>query len=538
MDRTAKKHLMAIPVQSYTGDDTFARVYAEKDILMLHLWNDGKFKGRHLVDKTGKYVAEIDGVMHIKRLRNQICDSSSHMYGWPDMRVSEEDEKTVHAFFEEYNDIGLLINQAESQYSKDQYSRKMDRKIDRINAKMALFEEQEEKIKEWYLREITPWEYAFKADGVYYCTACGETHTGGYKHLQRFKCSGKMVTVMTRTKVKEKSDWVTAFSRQADGSLAERLYKISILWSRNEKMVDIKETIRWVWMPYQPGKVYYRQWGETWWDTNPCNRRWDASYLYPEQAEEVLRKSGYEATQLWDIGKAELPINWIMKRKTPVYAQLCLTGLAKLAPTGTGMAMVRVEGRGKLMLSVEEKEITITNVRTQLQTQYTPGEMVREIRVLCPIDKTPEQAWFSLYGRPLEQSEPEPPKQVEILTKGKPPKVAPSERKSERKPEKPERTTPKPEKNTEKRERSPQKPEKIPQKHERLPGKDKLEEIAPAQEWLDRMRECFERALQAAEEGRWIAWEGHMLQAKNVANVMRKAQEDREIPGQMSMEMD
>lgn len=109
--------------------------------------------------------------------------------------------------------------------------------------------------------------------------------------------------------------------------------------------------------------------------------------------------------------------------------------LEALAPTGTGMAMVRVEGRGKLMLSVEEKEITITNVRTQMQTQYTPGEMVREIRVLCPIDKTPEQAWFSLYGRPLEQSEPEPPKQVEILTKGKPPKVAPSERKPERKPE-------------------------------------------------------------------------------------------------------
>lgn len=47
--------------------------------------------------------------------------------------------------------------------------------------------------------------------------------------------------------------------------------------------------------------------------------------------------------------------------------------LEALAPTGTGMAMVRVEGRGKLMLSVEEKEITITNVRTQLQTQYTPG---------------------------------------------------------------------------------------------------------------------------------------------------------------------
>lgn len=288
MDRTAKKHLMAIPVQPYTGDGSaFARVYTEKDILMLHLWNNGEFKGRHLVDKAGKYVAEIGGAMCIKKLEYQLNSSQRYECGWLDVEVSEEDEKTAHTFFGEYNNIGLLINRAESWYNKDQYSRKMDRKIDRINAKMALFEEQEEKIKEWYLREITPWEYAFKADGVYYCTACGETHTGDYKHLQRLKCSGKMV--------------------------------------------DIKETIRWVWMPYQPGKVYYRQRGETWWDTNPCNRRWDASYLYPEQAEEVLRKSGYEATQLWDIGKAELPINWIMKRKTPVYAQLCLTGLAKLA---------------------------------------------------------------------------------------------------------------------------------------------------------------------------------------------------------------
>ena len=226
--------------------------------------------------------------------------------------------------------------------------------------------------------------------------------------------------------------------------------------------------------------------------------------------------------------------------------------LEALAPTGSGMAMVRVEGKGKMMFSIDEREITITNVRTQLRTQYTPEEMVREIRVLCPIDKTPEQAWFSLYGRPMEQSDQEAskPKTVEFLTRGKPPKVAPQkvekmdERPSERerKPEKSERTTTKPEKNTEKRERFPEKPGKIPEKCERMPEKAEdatLEksEVAPAQEWLERMKECFERALQSAEEGRWVAWEGHMLQAKNVANVMRKAQEDKEIPGQISMDM-
>ena len=227
--------------------------------------------------------------------------------------------------------------------------------------------------------------------------------------------------------------------------------------------------------------------------------------------------------------------------------------LEALAPTGSGMAMVRVEGKGKMMFSIDEREITITNVRTQLRAQYTPEELVREVRVLCPIDKTPEQAWFALYGRPMEQSDHEvsKPKTVEILTKGKPPKVAsqkaekiderPSER--ERKPEKSERITSKTEKNTEKRERFPEKPGKIPEKCERMPEKaedaapEKKEEIAPAQEWIDQMRGCFERALQAAEEGRWVAWEGHMIQAKNIANVIRKAQEDKEIPGQISMDM-
>lgn len=226
--------------------------------------------------------------------------------------------------------------------------------------------------------------------------------------------------------------------------------------------------------------------------------------------------------------------------------------LEALAPTGTGMAMVRVEGKGKLMFSIDGREISIVNVRSQIRTEYTPKELLLEVRALCPIDKTPEQAWLALYGRPMEQSDQEAskPKTVEFLTRGKPPKVAPQkaekmdERPSERerKPEKSERTTTKPEKNTEKRERFSEKPGEIPEKCERMPEKAEdatLEksEIAPAQEWLERMKECFERALQSAEEGRWVAWEGHMLQAKNVANVMRKAQEDKEIPGQISMDM-
>ena len=219
--------------------------------------------------------------------------------------------------------------------------------------------------------------------------------------------------------------------------------------------------------------------------------------------------------------------------------------LETLAPTGIGMTMVRVEGRGKLMLSIEEKEITITNVRTQLRTQYTPEEMVREIRVLCPIDKTPEQAWQFLYNRPMEvEKEPESPKPVEILTK-----------KPERKAEKSKRQSEKPKAEKVEEHSKNQPPEKSGMKSsetleesgisEQLAlepksesgTKESTEEIAPAQEWIDQMRGCFERALRAAEEGRWVAWEGHMIQAKTIANVIRKAQEDKEIPGQISMDM-
>ena len=217
--------------------------------------------------------------------------------------------------------------------------------------------------------------------------------------------------------------------------------------------------------------------------------------------------------------------------------------LEALAPTGTGMAMVRVEGKGKLMFSIDGREISIVNVRSQIRTEYTPKELLLEVRALCPIYKTPEQAWQSLYNRPMEtEKEPEPPKPVEILIK-----------KSERKAEKPKRQPEKPKTEKAEEHSKNQPSEKSGMKSsetleesgisEQLTlepksesgTKESTEEIAPAQEWIDQMRVCFERALRAAEEGRWVAWEGHMIQAKTIANVIRKAQEDKEIPGQMTL---
>ena len=208
-----------------------------------------------------------------------------------------------------------------------------------------------------------------------------------------------------------------------------------------------------------------------------------------------------------------------------------------LAPTGSGMAMVRVAGKGKLMFSIDGTDISITNVRTGERKEYTPKTLLQEVQALCPISKSPEQAWLDLYGRPMETGESEPPKPVEILTKSNPPKP-------ERIPEKQERTIVKDERVSSKTGKTAEKDERMPEKTERMSEKaedatqEKKEEVAPAQEWISQMRSCFERALQAAEEGRWVAWEGHMVQAQNIANMIRKAQESREIPGQISMNLD
>lgn len=224
--------------------------------------------------------------------------------------------------------------------------------------------------------------------------------------------------------------------------------------------------------------------------------------------------------------------------------------LEALATTGTGMAMVRVEGKGKLMFSIDGREISIVNVRSQIRTEYTPKELLLEVRALCPIDKTPEQAWQSLYNRSMEtEKEPEEPKPVEILTK-KPErreeKVSQKQEKPERQPKKPKAEKAEEYSKNQPSEKSGMKssetleesgiPEQLALEPKSESGtKESTEKIAPAQEWIDQMRGCFERALQAAEEGRWVAWEGHMIQAKTIANVIRKAQEDKEIPGQMTL---
>lgn len=130
MDRTAKKHLMAIPVEPYEGSDTYARVYTEKDVLMLHLWDAKDFKGKYFIDKTGKHVSEIDGERYVKKLVSQMSSDGRYRDDlWPlSLTTSSKDERIGAAFFEQDScSIAYSIERAESYYDHTKYAIKYDR---------------------------------------------------------------------------------------------------------------------------------------------------------------------------------------------------------------------------------------------------------------------------------------------------------------------------------------------------------------------------------------------------------------------------
>lgn len=196
--------------------------------------------------------------------------------------------------------------------------------------------------------------------------------------------------------------------------------------------------------------------------------------------------------------------------------------LEVFAPTGSALAMVRVSQKGKMMFSIEGREISITCIRTHTRSEYTPTQLLEEIKSMCPIEKSVKEAWKALYGYQFPQdigTEETKKKTVEMLTEEKRDvkRESKKEKKQESKKEAGQQETP-------------------TQPAEKAQKQQKKAEIEPAQEWLIDMKKVFMTALGHAEKGDWNKWEECMKQAVKISTVIRKMQQDRQIPGQMEME--
>lgn len=141
----------------------------------------------------------------------------------------------------------------------------------------------------------------FKKTGkrtTYSCTACGcsSWKKQGWKHGQKTICPkcGRPVTANSRQKKRVKTEPVVLLQPYGK-NWVERQFKAVCKWESGTKEIQLFEQLRAI-IPNGKcrGKVWYGlsteadELTQSFWDTNPGNKRFVPSYLYPGNLQEVL----------------------------------------------------------------------------------------------------------------------------------------------------------------------------------------------------------------------------------------------------------
>ena len=80
-----------------------------------------------------------------------------------------------------------------------------------------------------------------------------------------------------------------------------------------------------------------------------------------------------------------------------------------LVPMGEAVLMVRIPGTGRLMISIKDQETSITNVRKNEKDRYDTVMLLNEIRRICALGQSPEEAFRTEFGEEMEVHVPEQP---------------------------------------------------------------------------------------------------------------------------------
>lgn len=136
----------------------------------------------------------------------------------------------------------------------------------------------------------------------------------------------------------------------------------------------------------------------------------------PEPEEEMTLLERWLDMYMRDNPKKFLRIPEIYSAHNQIQAALDI-----LAPTGVAAEMARIPGTGRFLLSVKgkERDLTLTNVRTNEKTIHTWEECVTALKKICPDTENPKEVYRSQYGIPFPGDKEndwrtEPPKKTEV----------------------------------------------------------------------------------------------------------------------------
>lgn len=151
-----------------------------------------------------------------------------------------------------------------------------------------------------------------------------------------------------------------------------------------------------------------------------------------------------------------------------------------LAPNGENIYSVRIRGVGRLLLSIKDvdREVTLTNIRTEEKEVYSWQQLVDSLKEVLIYSESPEKSWEQVYGETFQEEKAEiaPVQPVQR----KQPKVTKAKEKPKKKETK-AAVQPKTEENVPKPEETVSKSEESVSKNQESVSEDENKEIVTAE---------------------------------------------------------
>lgn len=322
-----------------------------EETLEISLFYQGEVKGRYFADKK-VHNAWVDGRWYTCKLENvaRICKgletlNNYYLYFDDVMKwASKEDRQKAEKFLGTWS-----IDSYEDHLNAIKRDRAIDRKTEKIDQMMAAVPCTPEDMETWIKEEIFPGDILlFKKEKnrtKYSCTACGANSWKkiGWKHGKTTRCPkcGSLVQTNCRQQEKVRSEPVVLLQHYGEEWI-ERQFKAVCRWRPGEKKIYLYEQVRAIIPKGQCwGEVWYGtkyeadEWEQEYWDTNPLNKRFLTSYLYPGTLNDTLPYGNLEKSgiQIMAAKKEKFNVNEFITtfHQRPYIEYLIKAGLTRLA---------------------------------------------------------------------------------------------------------------------------------------------------------------------------------------------------------------
>ena len=372
-----KKELAALPVMKHrhrAGNVLCVR--ANGDTLVIDGYHDGEYRGRYCLRECGEYMALV-GDIWMQRKLVDMMEGRTYSY-WRSASKepicdTEEQKALAMAFLDKsdafgYRSVKDRIDYMERHYMTTKRERAWQRKIDRVNARMAQVPVLPDGFDDWCKTTIfKDQQYMFPTGNPdeYACTACGKRHKAkGAKNNRPWVCSrtGQAVVVSKSPSVRWKKDRAMVLQWMTTGERVARHFIVHSFWSKDGQRIKAAEEVRYILKVDGCNEWYYGQYGEAdefeqdWWDSNPRGKRTAKEFCYPDGVREILTGTVYEHLGIPEMAAAGWRV-WfnqlmISPRYCHHYEYLVKGGYRRLAEEASSWPMGHLDYKGRTVTEV------------------------------------------------------------------------------------------------------------------------------------------------------------------------------------------